>query len=109
MDATPRPRAAVPGQVSRRCKGGDSNRLYRLRSRPCDIKAPARSQRVSHVMSTTHTQSLMQSTDMSAARNKADLHALVCKHGMQVAVHGLSTPYILWLIIIIIILTLSSS
>lgn len=41
MEATPRPRAAVPGQVSRRCRGGDNSLLYRLRSRPCHIKAPA--------------------------------------------------------------------
>lgn len=40
MAATPRPRAAVPGQVSKRCRGGDSKRLYRRRSRPCQIRAP---------------------------------------------------------------------
>ena len=41
MEATPRPRAATPGQVSRRCSGGDSRRRYLRRSRPCQMRAPA--------------------------------------------------------------------
>ena len=40
MEARPLPRAAVPGQVSKRCRGGDSSLLYRRRSLPCHMRAP---------------------------------------------------------------------
>ena len=42
MEARPLPRAAVPGQVSKRCSGGDSSLLYRRRSLPCHMRAPVR-------------------------------------------------------------------
>lgn len=41
MLASPLPSAAVPGQDSSLCSGGDSRRRYWRRSRPCHISAPA--------------------------------------------------------------------
>lgn len=40
-EATPRPRAAVPGAVKSCCRGGDISRLYRLNSLPCHTTDPA--------------------------------------------------------------------